>query len=112
MVAPDCRTLYVSRSRTEPGLWRTTVSGGAEEHVLGGVREGLWTPTARGILFLEAQPGRVQVGCWAYDARKTTVAAVYNVRSQRLWSGMAVSPSGAIVWAQEDSHTSDLVLLR
>lgn len=112
LVAPDCRTLYFTRARTEPGLWRTTADGGAEEHVLDGVREGLWTVTPRAILFLERHPGGVQVGRWPYGARKTSVAAAYPLVLERLWPGFASSTSGTIAWTQEDSHTSDLVLLR
>jgi Tol biopolymer transport system component len=115
--SPDGRYLYYVHSPGEPGLFRTPISGGAEEAVLPTLTPGMWGSWAfgkGGIFFVDwTAPHRKDA--WAQVREESgTVRRLFPVASPVAFDGsVAVSPDGVwLAYSQVDRSGSDIQLIR
>jgi Tol biopolymer transport system component/serine/threonine protein kinase len=107
--SPDGRFVYYALSRSQAGLYRMPVVGGAEEAVLADLKAGMWgywAPGADGVYFAEAS------ALYRLDAggRRLKVAAVEKALVPGD-SALSLSPDGRwLLYTQLDQSGSDIML--
>jgi Tol biopolymer transport system component/DNA-binding winged helix-turn-helix (wHTH) protein len=108
--SPDSKYLYYSRSSADSTIWRTPLSGGAEER-LSGIPKPFdpshWVIVTSGIYVIDGDGD-----LYFYRLSDSSITKVmHDARFITDWS-MAISPDGyEIVWAQIDTRQSDLMLV-
>ena len=108
----DGTRLFFARQRGSPGLWSVSVDGGPERFETADVREGWWTVTQRGVLFLPLGQFRE---LWRYDTATGAREKLARLlpESSSMWTGFAARQDGrAVAWGQTVHDIEDVVLLR
>jgi Tol biopolymer transport system component/DNA-binding winged helix-turn-helix (wHTH) protein len=112
--SPDGQYLYYSKLDA-PGLWRLPLSGGSEEKVLDFPAPGFWgywALGANGIYYLDEAAPRARIRFRNFRTRRDSVVKVMSNAARIGSSGMSLSSDGtAVVFAQLDQFTSDLMLV-
>jgi Tol biopolymer transport system component/DNA-binding winged helix-turn-helix (wHTH) protein len=113
--SPDGQYLYYAKGRSESGIWRIPVAGGAETPVLYHHQAGVtrqWAVTPQGIWFVTAEaPKRPLIEFYSFGAGRVTTAATLESPLPPGISGMTISPDGRrLLWTQMDHVSSDITL--
>jgi Tol biopolymer transport system component len=109
----DRRFLYYSKLEA-PGVWKRSLNGGEETHILdksGGIHWSDWALVRNGIYFLNtAAKPKETIEFLNFESGKTT--PVFSPDKPVEW-GVIISPDGGhIVYAQKDLFQSSLVLVK
>lgn len=104
--------LYFTKNRQRPGLWRVRPTGGEEEFVAGGVREGWWSMGANAIYYIASTP---ELAIWklplAPRSKATRVAVLAN-QAGGAWTGFSARADGSsFIFSQTTLNRADVVSL-
>jgi Tol biopolymer transport system component/RIO-like serine/threonine protein kinase len=109
----DGKTLYYTKGRYLPGLWKVPVKGGEEALVLEQVQAMLWGYcglTRKGIYFYNA--GTKAIEFYSFSTRKITSVVTPEGGPALTYPGLSVSPDGRwILYVQMDTVSSDIMLV-
>jgi Tol biopolymer transport system component len=111
----DGKYLYYALSRSQAGLYRMPVGGGAEEAVVEGLKAGYWGYWAlspRGVYFADREGEAESAGVYLVNFPGLR-ARVFGAEKELVAGdgGMAVSPDGRwLLYTQLDQSGSDLML--
>jgi Tol biopolymer transport system component/DNA-binding winged helix-turn-helix (wHTH) protein len=116
ILSPDGRFLYFSNGRTDPAVWRYTISTGQREKVLSDLLEGYWGAWAvspRGIYYLRAndQPGdEAAIDFFDFETRRNSrIVAFPDPLPPIGVSTWALAPDGRFLYVvRVDLSRSDL----
>lgn len=107
----DGKRLFFTKRRSKPGLWSVGADGGEERFERAEVREGWWSLTRAGVIFLPV--GRFHE-IWRYDPStgKSEQVASITPANGSIWAGFAARWTGdAVAWSTTVSQVDDVVML-
>lgn len=118
-VSPDGRFLYFTKPGPPgPGLWRMSLDGegdptGDQERVVPGVNTISYAPTDQGVFFMgRCSAGGGETPCLHFLDFGTGEERELLAVRKRIWAGLSARRDGsAVLWAQVDDYTSDLMLV-
>jgi Tol biopolymer transport system component/DNA-binding winged helix-turn-helix (wHTH) protein len=111
----DGKSLYYTKGRAIPGLWRMPTAGGEEEFVTGHHQAGLWRywrVTEQGIYFATATPAGAMLEFYSFANKQIIEVARLSRGAERYLPGLAVSPDGrSLLYCQMDRSGSDIMMV-
>jgi YD repeat-containing protein len=112
----DGKLLYYAKGRLAPGIWQTSVTGGAETLLLDHNKAGywrFWVVTPKGIYFATAnEPARPLIEFFNFATHKVMTIGVLDKPLSPTDPGLTVAPNGrSLLFAQIDHVSSDLMLV-
>ena len=112
--SPDGKLLYYGKFGT-PGLWRTPVAGGGEEHILDSVSGGNWTVRAGGIYYLsfpENPNAPKAVKFYSFKSGRSRPIGTVEATVLNSAAGISVSPDGRwLLYTDVVTKNADLMLI-
>lgn len=113
--APDGKTIFYSKGRDAPGLWRVSATGGDELPVPGFAEADdwrLWTVTQDGIYFVaRAEQPPYKIKFYNFTTEQTSEIATTANLPPGTHSGLSASADGkTILYAQHDQNASSIML--
>ncbi len=111
----DGKSLYYTKGRAIPGLWRMPTAGGKEEFVTGHHQAGLWRywrVTGQGIYFATATSTGAMLEFYSFADKQISEVARPSRGAERYLPGLAVSPDGrSLLYCQMDRSGSDIMMV-
>ena len=111
----DGKSLYYTKGRALPGLWRMPTAGGKEEFVTGYHQAGLWRywrVTEQGIYFATATSAGAMLEFYSFANKQISEVARLSRGAERYLPGLAVSPDGrSLLYCQMDRSGSDIMMV-
>ena len=111
----DGKSLYYTKGRAIPGLWRAPTTGGKEEFVTGHHQAGLWRywrVTEQGIYFATATPAGAMLEFYSFANKQVSEVTRLSRGAERYLPGLAVSPDGrSLLYCQMDRSGSDIMMV-
>jgi Tol biopolymer transport system component len=108
---------YYAKGRTEGGLWRVPVNGGAEELVLSRLKPGYWGYWAicnGSVYFVDKESPRTRPTLFQYDVASQKLTRHHEILKPLVVrdSALSVSPDcRAVLFSQRDQSGSDIMLV-
>jgi Tol biopolymer transport system component len=111
----DGKSLYYTKGRAIPGLWRIPTAGGKEEFVTGHHQAGLWRywrVTELGIYFATATSAGAMLEFYSFANKQVSEVSRLSRGAERYLPGLAVSPDGrSLLYCQMDRSGSDIMMV-
>jgi Tol biopolymer transport system component/DNA-binding winged helix-turn-helix (wHTH) protein len=111
----DGKSLYYTKGRAIPGLWRMPTAGGKEEFVTGHHQAGLWRywrVTEQGIYFATATSAGAMLEFYSFANKQISEVVRLSRGAERYLPGLAVSPDGrSLLYCQMDRSGSDIMMV-
>ena len=111
----DGKSLYYTKGRALPGLWRMPTAGGKEEFVTGHHQAGLWRywrVTEQGIYFATATSAGALLEFYSFATKQVSEVTRLTRGAERYLPGLAVSPDGrSLLYCQMDRSGSDIMMV-
>jgi dipeptidyl aminopeptidase/acylaminoacyl peptidase len=113
----DGSSLYYTKERGKPGLWRRNFSSGKEESVLESLQEWGWWTLGPGIIYFLELPrvGRPHVHLQALNIAENRVRELGTVRYPVVNGSLAIAVSRDgrhLAYTQIDSMDADIMLMK
>jgi len=113
--SPDGKSLYYTKGRGVPGIWRVPIEGGKETLVVDHHKAGLWRywrVVDQGIYFATTTTAGPALKFFSFASGRVSEIARLTKGPERNIPGMAVSPDGrSILYVQADRSGSDLMMV-
>jgi Tol biopolymer transport system component len=111
----DGQSLYYTKGRGLPGLWRSSTAGGKEEFVTDHHQAGLWRywrVTSQGIYFATSTPAGSLLEFYNFANKQISEVTRPERGAERYVPGLAVSPDGrSLLYCRMDHSGSDIMMV-